>query len=84
MVLQQSSGFHTEENIKMLITGEVDAYVANNRFRKRDPRFVDADRYKEHQRRSGQNLQGARGCSPPTTLSLQRPVASASAPLASG
>ena len=31
--LSDDSGFHSEENMKMLITGEVDAYVADNRFR---------------------------------------------------
>lgn len=49
--LSADSGFHTEENMKMLFTGEVDAYVADNLFRKRDPRFVDADRYKERHRK---------------------------------
>lgn len=48
--LSADSGFHTEENMKMLYSAEVDAYVADNRFRKRDPRFVDADRYRERQR----------------------------------
>lgn len=45
----------------MLITGEVDAYVADNRFRKRDPHFVDADRYKEHQRQELAKLTGRQG-----------------------
>jgi transposase len=49
--LSADSGFHTEENMKMLFTGEVDAYVADNLFRKRDPRFVDADRYKVRHRK---------------------------------
>lgn len=37
--------------MRMLFTEEVDAYVADNFFRKRDPRFVDADRYKERHRK---------------------------------
>ncbi len=45
--LAADSGFHTEENMKMLFTGEIDAYIADKQFRKRDPRFVGADRYKE-------------------------------------
>ena len=48
--LSADSGFHTEANMKMLFTDKVDAYVADNLFRKRDPRFVDADRYRESHR----------------------------------
>jgi transposase len=59
--LSADSGFHTEENMKMLITGEVDAYVADNRFRKRDPRFVDADRYKERHRQERAKITGRKG-----------------------
>jgi transposase len=38
------SGFHTEKNMEMLALEEIDAYVADNRFRKRDPRFADYER----------------------------------------
>ncbi len=41
------SGFHSEKNVQMLMEEGVDAYVADNRFRQRDPRFKDAGRYKE-------------------------------------
>ena len=35
------AGFHSEENMKMLFEGDIDAYVADNQFRKRDPKFAD-------------------------------------------
>ncbi len=41
------SGFHSEKNVQMLMEEGIDAYVADNRFRQRDPRFKDAGRYKE-------------------------------------
>ena len=40
------SGFHSEANMRMLAEEGVDGYVADNKFRKRDPRFGDADRHK--------------------------------------
>ena len=43
--LTADSGFHTEDNMKMLFTGEIDAYVADKLFRKRDS--VDVDEYRE-------------------------------------
>jgi len=45
------SGFHTEKNMEMLALEEIDAYVADNRFRKRDPRFADYERYKDEARK---------------------------------
>ena len=58
--LSADSGFHTEENMKTLFTGEIDAYIADDQFRKRAPRFVGADRYKERHwqeqaKRTGKN-----------------------------
>lgn len=41
------SGFHSEENMKMLEEEGIDGYIADNRFRKRDPRFATADRHKK-------------------------------------
>jgi len=41
------SGFHSEKNVQMLMEQGIDAYVADNKFRQRDPRFKDAGRYKE-------------------------------------
>jgi len=46
--LTADSGYHSEKNMKMVFTEEIDAYIADNRFRKRDPRFADYERYKEH------------------------------------
>lgn len=41
------SGFHSEENMKMLEEEKIDGYIADNRFRKRDPRFVTSERHKQ-------------------------------------
>ena len=41
------SGYHSEKNMEYLFTENIDGYVADNRFRKRDPRFITSDRYKE-------------------------------------
>jgi transposase len=41
------SGFHSEANMQMLSEEGIDGYVADNRFRKRDPQFADADRHKK-------------------------------------
>ena len=40
------SGFHSEENLESLLALNVDAYIADNQFRKRDPDFDHAGRYK--------------------------------------
>ena len=45
--LTADSGFHTEKNMQALMEEGIDAYVADTQFRKRDPRFLDRDRYKE-------------------------------------
>ena len=45
--LTADAGFHTEANMKMLAVEGIDGYVADILFRKRDPRFVDRDRYKK-------------------------------------
>ena len=47
VLLTADSGFHTEANMKMLDEEKIDGYVADNRFRKRDPRFATADRHKK-------------------------------------
>jgi len=59
--LSADSGFHSEENMKLLFTSGIDAYVADNRFRKRDPRFVGADRYRERHRLERAQLTGKKG-----------------------
>lgn len=45
------AGFHSEANMKMLAKEKIDAYVADTQFRKRDPKFADADKYKERTRK---------------------------------
>ena len=40
------AGFHTEANIQQLFEKDIDGYIADTRFRKRDPRFASADRHK--------------------------------------
>ncbi len=45
--LTADSGFHTNNNMKSLAEERVDAYIADRHFRRRDPRFDDAGRYKE-------------------------------------
>ncbi len=45
--LTADAGFHTEANMKMLADKNIDGYVADTQFRKRDPRFADRNRYKQ-------------------------------------
>jgi len=49
--LLADSGYHTEKNMEMLSKEGIDAYVADNRFRKRDPRFADYEKYKDAARK---------------------------------
>ncbi len=44
--LTADAGFHTEKNMEMLFEEQIDGYVADILFRKRDPRFVTAVRHK--------------------------------------
>jgi hypothetical protein len=46
--------------MKMLFSEEIDAYVADNLFRKRDPRFADAERYKKRHCRERAMREGSR------------------------
>ena len=48
--LTADAGFHTEANMKRLFEEGIDGYVADILFRKRDPRFAEAGRYKERHR----------------------------------
>jgi len=45
--LTTDAGFHSEKNVEMVIEDGIDAYIADNKFRHRDPRFADADKHKE-------------------------------------
>ena len=44
--LTADSGFHSGDNLDWLDAQQCDAYIADNLYRKRDPRFADADKYK--------------------------------------
>ena len=44
--LVADAGYHSEKNMEKVIEEQIDAYVADGRFRKRDPDFADAERYK--------------------------------------
>ncbi|NOY83864.1 MAG: IS1182 family transposase [Nitrospirae bacterium] len=47
IVILADNGFHSEKNMKYLIKEEIDGYIPDRQYRKRDPRFADADRYKK-------------------------------------
>jgi transposase len=44
-VVAADAGFHTEANVKYLEDTQVDGYLADTLFRKRDPRFATAERH---------------------------------------
>jgi transposase len=44
--LLADAGYHSEKNMEALITKGIDAYVADNKFRKRDPAFANAHAHK--------------------------------------
>jgi phage shock protein A len=46
------SGFHCKDSIEYCIDEDVDAYIADGNFRKRDPRFLDRDRYQTKARKA--------------------------------
>ncbi len=41
------SGFHNGDNMEMLKERNIDAYVADNQYRKRDPRFLGVERHRK-------------------------------------
>ena len=43
------SGFHSEANMKLIYRLGIDGYIADNQFRKRDPRFIDSTTYNQQQ-----------------------------------
>lgn len=45
-VLVADNGYHSEENVRMVMEEGLDAYLPDNKFRKRDPTFATADRHK--------------------------------------
>lgn len=47
--------------MKMVVEEEIDAYIADTQFRKRDPRFADVDKYKECARKERAGYYGTSG-----------------------
>lgn len=47
VIITADTGFHSENNLKMLAEKDVEAYIADNKFRKRNPDFETADRHKK-------------------------------------
>ena len=47
VVLTADSGFHSEKAMRNLLDRGIEAYVADHRFRQRDPRFAGHQEYKE-------------------------------------
>jgi len=45
-VVVADNGYHSEENVKMLLEAGIDAYLPDNHFRKRDPAFGTARRHR--------------------------------------
>ena len=54
--LSADAGFHTEQNMKMLFEEQIDGYVADILFRKRDPRFKTADRHKPNKEKASERF----------------------------
>jgi transposase len=46
------TGYHSEENLEMLEENEVDAYIADTKFRKRDERFKSAPEHRQSAERN--------------------------------
>lgn len=46
------SGFHCKESVAYCFEENLDAYVADGNFRKRDPRFIERGRYQPKERKS--------------------------------
>jgi hypothetical protein len=53
-VVAADTGFHSAESLKYLVEEEIDGYVPDGNFRKRDPRFETAPRHKEKKTWSAQ------------------------------
>jgi transposase len=47
VVLTADSGFHSDDSVRKLLETGVDAYVADKRFRLRDPRFANMQEHKK-------------------------------------
>jgi hypothetical protein len=54
------SGYHSEENMEYIFTKQIDGYVEDNNFRKRDSRFAAYDRFKDRYRRELNKSRGGK------------------------
>lgn len=54
------SGYHSEENMEYIFKEQIDGYVADTNFRKRDPRFAAYDRFKNRYRRELDKSRGGK------------------------
>ena len=54
------SGFHTEANLEQLQARKIAATIADHQMRKRDPRFMDTDKYRARTRKERQQFFGTR------------------------
>ncbi|HEY4760050.1 MAG TPA: transposase, partial [Thermoguttaceae bacterium] len=52
------TGFHTEANLKALQERRIAATIADQQMRKRDPRFMDTDKYRARTRKERQQFLG--------------------------
>ena len=59
--LSADAGYHSEANMKMVFAEGIDAYVADNQYRKRDPRFAEYGRHKERSRKERVRREGRKG-----------------------
>lgn len=46
------SGFHCKDSVEYCFDENIDGYLADGNFRKRDPRFIDRDRYQPKNRKA--------------------------------
>ena len=70
--LLADSGYHTNKNMAMLAEKEIDAYVADNKFRKRDPRFKDYGRYKDLTRKERAKREGRKNLFAPADFTFPK------------
>ena len=69
--LTADAGYASEANMRYVFDAGIDAYIADTQFRKRDPRFKEADRYKVRARETT----APRACFAPRTSPTTRPSA---------
>jgi len=57
--LTADSGFHNAANLQQLHERQIEAYIADNQMRKRDPRFINTDKYRARTRKEKQAFLGS-------------------------